>query len=371
MENFKKNNSENKTLKFQIKPLTMNQLSKQLYDMKPTPSTGYDNISLKTLKQILPTVKKSILNLVNTIFTTGNYPKALKCAKVIPILKANKPPNNPLSYRCVNILSSVAKIVDKAINLQLTSHLIENQLLLHQHNGGIKGRGTMSAVLSMLDEWAYSLEKGEDSAILILDQSAAFDIVWHPLLLKKLQNIGCQDLTMKLFTSYLGQRTQKVIVDTFESNELEIGPLSVCQGSTLSGLMYLIYTLDYPIIHQDKMLSISEYIQDKKPKTTTFVDDSISRVHITKDKAQNNTIIKGILQDIGDYMNSNRLVLNQDKSKLIVITNNDDIRKNIQIPIQGLDKPLEPARTMTYLGIEVKDDLRWNYFIEDSPNKPT
>ena len=173
---------------------------------------------------------------------------------------------------------------------------------------------------------------------------------------------------MKLFQSYLHQRTQKVIVDTFHSNELEIGPLSVGQGSTLSGLLYIIYTLDYPIIHQDKILTIPENIEDKKPKTTTFVDDSISRINITKDKTTNNNVIKAVLDDISDYMNSNRLVLNQDKSKMIVISQDDNVRQNIQIPIEGLDKPLVLSRTMTYLRIEIKDDLRWNYFIEDSQN---
>ena len=67
-------------------------------------------------------------------------------------------------------------------------------------------------------------------------------------------------------------------------------------------------------------------------------------------------------------MNSNRLVLNQDKSKLFVLTQDQNIRNEIKIEIQGQDEPLIHTRTMTYLGIEIKDNLKWNYFIEDSPN---
>ena len=369
MTNFKKL-TENKKLKFELKQISIRQLMDQIRDMKATPSTGVDNISLKTIKQLLPVIKYQILNLVNSTIKTGIYPKNLKCAKVIPILKNKKPPNDPLSYRCVNILPSLAKIIDRTVNNQITEHMIKNELFLHQHNGGIRGRGTTTAVLSMLDEWAYSLEQGEDSAVLILDQSAAFDVVWHPLLLKKLQELGFQPNTMRFFENYLNQRSQKVIVDSFCSDELEIGPLSVCQGSTLSGLLYLIFTLDYPLIHQEKVLQIPQYVLDKKPKTNTFVDDSISRIILSKDTTQNNTTIKNFLDDIGDYMNANCLVLNQDKSKIIVITQDNNIRDAIKVDIEGMEEPMKPTRTMTYLGIDIKDDLRWNYFIEDSPYQP-
>ena len=70
---------------------------------------------------------------------TGEYPKILKCPKIMPILKNNKPPNNPLSYHCVNILKSPAKIIDRTVNYQLTKHIIENELVLHQCNRGING----------------------------------------------------------------------------------------------------------------------------------------------------------------------------------------------------------------------------------------
>ena len=232
MTNFQKL-VDGKNLNFELNTLSMNDLRKQIREMKTTPSSGIDNLSIKTIKQILPAVESSILNLVNTAFSTGKYPKDLKTAKIIPLLKNNKPPTNPLSYRGVNILSSLAKIIDRAANIQITKHLISNDLLLHEHNGGIKGRGTMTAVTQMLDEWAYSMEKGEHSAILALDQSAAFDIVYHPLLLRKLEKLGFNQNTMKYFKSYLNDRTQRVIVYSFTSDELNIGQYAKgqhCQG---------------------------------------------------------------------------------------------------------------------------------------------
>ena len=124
---------KNKNLNFEIQKLSMRQLSQQMNEMKATPSSGIDNVSLRTIKQIYPVLKKSILNLVNATINNGEYPQSLKCAKIIPILKQNKPENDPLSYRCVNILPSLAKIIDRTLNIQIIKHLTQNKLLLHQH----------------------------------------------------------------------------------------------------------------------------------------------------------------------------------------------------------------------------------------------
>ena len=335
--------------------MTMREILDQINNMKINPiHWNWQHFPKNHKKNLIPVLKKSIMNLVNTTISTGEYPKSLKCAKVIPILKPNKQPNDPLSYRCVNILPSLAKIIDRNVNIQITQFPIQNNLLLHQHNSGIKGRSTMTMVIAMLDKWTYSLEKSEDSGNTNIRPICHIWYSMTPTITKKkLQQLGFQERTMKFFKSYLQQRTQQVIVDSFSSDELEIGPLSVCQGSTLSGLLYLIFTLDYPIIHQDKLLTIPEYIEGKNPKTNTFVDNSISRILLSKNH-DNNTTIKNTLNDISDYMNSNKLVLKQDKSKLFVLTQEDSNQNNISIPIQGRDEPLIPTRTMTYLGIDLK-----------------
>ena len=234
---------KDKNLKFEIQNLSMRQLTQQINEMKSTPSSGIDNVSLRTIKQIYPIFKKSILNLINTTINTGEYPQSLKCAKIIPILKQNKPENDPLSYRCVNILPSLAKIIDRTLNIQIIKHLTQNKLLLHQHFGGIQGRSTMTAVMTMLDDWVYSLEQGEDSVVLILDQSAAYNIVWHPLLIQKLQILGFQEKSLKLFKSYLSDRRPRVLVDSFLSDEAGYrSPVCLSGVHFVRDIIYNLYT---------------------------------------------------------------------------------------------------------------------------------
>ena len=84
-------------------------------------------------------------------------------------------------------------------------------------------------------------------------------------------------------------------------------------------------------------------------------------------QSKHNRQIKDTLEKIKDYMNSNKLVLNKEKSKLLVLTKNNEIRKNIQLKIEGIDEPIRPVKSILYLGIQIQDDLKWNQFLTDGP----
>ena len=142
--------------------------------------------------------------------------------------------------------------------------------------------------------------------------------------------------------------------------------MSVCQGSTLSGLLYLIYTLDLPLVQHSENHSLHDYENCKNPKTTTFVDDSAIKISLSQDQNIHNGQIKSTLDVIYDYMNANKLVLNQSKSKILIISQNPAVRQKISINVPGRTEPLIPSRSFTYLGIPIQDTARWNFFIQES-----
>ena len=87
MDNFNKL-TKDKNLKFNLKPLTMRQLMDQINQMKSTPSTGVDNLSLKIIKQVIPVIKNQFIHLVNASISSGIYPQNLECAKLITVAQS-------------------------------------------------------------------------------------------------------------------------------------------------------------------------------------------------------------------------------------------------------------------------------------------
>ena len=66
----------------------------------------------------------------------------------------------------------------------------------------------------------------------------------HGILKGKLQQIGIHKESIDMIMNYLHNRKQYVEVNSNQSEILLTGNCSVSQGSVLSGLLYIIYTLD-------------------------------------------------------------------------------------------------------------------------------
>ena len=77
------------------------------------------------------------------------------------------------------------------------------------------------------------------TAALLLDLLAAFDLVSHDILMKKLALYGFSEDTIKFFKEYLENRKQVVQVDSQRSEAKDVGDNGVPQGSILGVLIFL------------------------------------------------------------------------------------------------------------------------------------
>ena len=85
-----------------------------------------------------------------------------------------------------------------------------------------------------------ALGEGSMTALIILDLSAAFDVIDHPILLKRLEfSFGIKENALTLVKSYLPDRTQYVSVAKKTSPDVHFG---VPQGSVLAPKNYCMYT---------------------------------------------------------------------------------------------------------------------------------
>ena len=157
----------------------------------------------------------SLIMFINASLSTGIVPPQFKQAIVTPLLK--KPgldTNDMKKFRPVSNLSFISKILEKVVLIQLKNHLSGNNLIEIFQSAYRQNHSTETAVLSVLDGLLCSADERLVSLVALLDLSAAFDTLDHPVLLKWLETtFGVRGTVLDWFVSYLNGRFQSVIVD--------------------------------------------------------------------------------------------------------------------------------------------------------------
>jgi len=99
--------------------------------------------------------------------------------------------------------------MEEGIVRQLVNYLTSADLLLSLQSGFRAGHSTETAVLRVLSGILHAIDCGDVAALVLLDLSAAFDMVDHDILLQRLQvTFGIGDVAHRLIRSYLSGRTQ-------------------------------------------------------------------------------------------------------------------------------------------------------------------
>ena len=90
-----------------------------------------------------------------------------------------------------------------------------------------KNHSTDTALIQIIDELLFSIDKNRVGGMVLVDYCKAFDMVDHGLLLDKLKVYGVAGETMKWFQSYLVDRHQLVYMVGCVPDMALIGTLSI------------------------------------------------------------------------------------------------------------------------------------------------
>ncbi len=133
---------------FSFCPLTEAEVSKLLLSSHPT-TCPLDPIPTHLLQAISPTLLPALTHIINTSLLTGTFPRALKQARVSPLLK--KPTLNTFlieSYRPISLLPFIAKMLEQVVFNQVSLFISQNNKLDANQSGFRSGHSTETASLS-------------------------------------------------------------------------------------------------------------------------------------------------------------------------------------------------------------------------------
>lgn len=332
--------------------------------LKTLSAPGWDKITTTLIKKFINLIAEPISFICNMSFETGKFPAAFKKAVVCPIFKAGDK-KNPTNYRPISLLSTISKILEKLVKIRVTRYLEKEQLLSKNQFGFRDGRSTEDAVLMLTNKITSYLDCGDKCIGIFLDLQKAFDTVSIPILLVKLENAGIRGLPLDWFTDYLSGRSQRIRVDSYESDSAMCS-YGVPQGSTLGPLLFLIYINDlcgttFPGL--DLLM---------------FADDTVLLVH-EKSWTKAIKLAEHCLALVTQWLENNLLSLNISKTKYICysITEAGAPKFNISVKIHTFpcNRDTRPAQCtcselsrvdyIKYLGVYIDSHLNWTTHIKN------
>ena len=337
---------------FEIKPISKFQLRNLLKKRKSNRSCGIDFIDGYTIKLAAPIIEDVLLHLVN-LSLTSNFPGSWKINKVTPRFKKGDRLVGG-NWRPVTDIVFVSKLVEAAVYDQLEEYFIRNKLWHSNHHGFRGNHSTTTAVSQIYDLWIKAAEKKQLTASLLLDLSAAFDVVDHDILLKKLNLYNFSQSAQTWFATYLSNRLQVVQVESRLSDAKPIGNHGVPQGSLLGPILFLIFYNDFPDVRSTG-------------SSILYADDDTDNVSDADPQALLHMIqMEANLSK--SWVSDNKMICSGGKTKLIVVGTKELrysklVQNQLMLEITMDGCVVKESESEKLLGIIVNNTMTWEHHL--------
>ena len=332
---------------FSLKPINRQKLRKLIKRMKGGRSSGVDRIDSYSLKLAAPLIEEALEHLINLSITSGTFSSFWKPQLIFPQHK--KSAKDVIeNYRPVSHLVEVGKLVEYEVYDQVSQHFISHNLFHSNHHGGLPNHSTATAMIQLQDMFLQASVSKKLTGALLLDQSAAYDLLDHSILLKKLAVYNFDENTISWFKSYLSGRSQAVQVETKQGALEDLDDHAAPQGSVLGGLLFIINENDFPACREEG-------------ESVLFVDDDTDCVS----DANPDTLIEKMQHEADnscDWLRDNRMCIAGQKSKLLIVGTKELKKKkcdNRELSIYVDGKLVNETESEKLLGIIVNNKITW------------
>ena len=287
-----------------------------------------------------------MINLFNKSMSEGVFPKLWKLSNISPVykkafryLKEN--------YRPVSLLPCMSKIMERIVYNTIYKFFKAHGLLSERNSGFKEKDSTINQLVHLCHQIYQGLDNAKDICLVFLDVSKAFDKVYHPALLHKLERMGIAGNLLAWIASYLDERKQVVVINGVCSETKSINA-SVPQGSILGPLLFLAY--------------VNDLVDDLETTPYLFADDTslfcpidTTNMQLSFDKV-NRDLVK-----LENWAAQWRVTFNASKTVYMIVSN----RRGVDYPDLFLNgQTLTRVYDHKHLGITFSYDMKWGPHID-------
>ena len=131
--------------------------------------------------------------------------------------------SNVENYRPISLLSVISKVLERCVLRKLRDHLMS--LINSAQHGFIPRRSYTTQLVEVLHYFGSILDSGQQTDMIFMDMSNAFDKVSHTGLMNKLRKYNIGGSLLRWFTSYLHDRQQRVTTLCTTSSKNQYAPV--------------------------------------------------------------------------------------------------------------------------------------------------
>ncbi|MCG7866749.1 MAG: hypothetical protein JAY74_10300 [Candidatus Thiodiazotropha taylori] len=252
----------------ELKQVTQDQVKKAIFSLNRGKAADVYGVTAEHFLHGGENLLQTTTDIINSLYRQGAITECMKTGVLTPVYKKKGPHIEAKNYRGITILPTITKILEAVLRETIRPAVenVQNNL----QRGFTQNSSPMNCALILEEVIRESKDRKQPLYVAFLDVKAAFDVVSHDSLLRKLFHIGLEGTEWSLVRSLHCGAESVVKWEGSTSSNFKVQQ-GVRQGGILSTDLYKLYGNDQ--LDRLKDMGVGSYIGEVCCAAPTTADD--------------------------------------------------------------------------------------------------